>query len=100
MNSAYNTIQRAFLAKFLPALPRAALENAIRNVGIERVRPTTREIDSSISIENNNLRIGTTASPLYRTDAVTKVPDILFYDVPQHVRLLEHLLQVNYFKKL
>lgn len=97
MNSAYNTIQRAFLAKFLPALPRAALENAIRNVGINRVSPRTGDKESSISINNNDLRIGTTTTPLYNTDAVTKVPDILFYDVPQHVRLLEHLLQVNFF---
>ncbi|KAJ6647144.1 von Willebrand factor A domain-containing protein 8 [Pseudolycoriella hygida] len=93
LNSACNTIQRAFLAKFLPALPRAALESSLRNVGIERVRPTNRNLESSISILDNNLRIGTTSSPLYKTDAVTKVPDILFYDVPQHVRLLEHLLQ-------
>lgn len=79
----------------MPALPRAALENAIQNVGIQQVSPKDHKIESSIEIINNSLRIGTTTSKLYNTDAVTKVPDILFYDVPQHIRLLEHLLQVR-----
>lgn len=42
---------------------------------------------------NNELKIGQTIAPLYKTDAITKIPDILFYDVPQHIELLEHLLQ-------
>lgn len=39
------------------------------------------------------LSIGKTKTPLYKTDAHTKVPNILFYDVPQHTELLEWLLQ-------
>lgn len=39
------------------------------------------------------MEIGNTKIPLYETEAKTKVPDILFYDVPQHVALLEWLLQ-------
>lgn len=89
---AYETVQQAFLAKFLPSLPRAALENAIENVSISRPKnsanPTT-----SIQVENGILKIGSTSTKRYETNALTKVPDIVFFDVPQHVQLLEYLLQ-------
>lgn len=39
------------------------------------------------------MRIGDTVVERYRTAAHSKVPDILFYDVPEHVALLERLLQ-------
>lgn len=94
LNSAYNTVQRAFLAKFLPNLPRAALENAIQNAKIRAPSSETPRA-TKILVENGTLTIGTTQTPVYVTEAVTKVPDILFYDVPQHVLLLEHLLQVD-----
>lgn len=89
---AYDTIQRTFLAKFLPALPRAVLENAIKNVSIfpssdnEFAKP-------KIEVKDNVLTIGNTKTKLFETNALSKVPDILFYDVPQHVELLERLLQ-------
>lgn len=46
-----------------------------------------------INVSNNTLTIGDTSAPLYSTSAVSKVPDIVFYDVPQHVQVLENLLQ-------
>lgn len=89
---AYDTVQRTFLAKFLPALPRAALDNAIQNVDIPatnyRKQPNTK-----IEVNDNSLTIGTTSAKMYETTELSKVPDILFYDVPQHVELLERLLQ-------
>lgn len=93
INSSYTTIQRTFLARFLPSLPRAALENALINVDI---RPVAREkhITTAITMQDGLLKIGNTSTDLYKTEAVTKVPDITFYDVPQHLRLMEHLLQV------
>lgn len=95
LNSAYETVQRTFLAKFLPALPRAALENAIKNV---KIQPISEQLtNTSVRIDNGELTIGSTKTPLYKTDALTKVPDIQFFDVPQHIRLLEHLLQVTLF---
>lgn len=95
LNSAYETVQRTFLAKFLPSLPRAALENAIRNVKIQPIDENSAHTDTQVKIANGQLSIGSTTTPLYETDALTKVPDIQFFDVPQHIRLLEHLLQVS-----
>lgn len=93
-DSPYDTIQRTFLAKFLPSLPRAALNNAIKNVSID---PNSRNLSKSspiqIQITDKLLTIGSTLTKLYKTNALAKVPDILFYDVPQHIQLLEYLLQ-------
>ncbi|XP_028163508.1 von Willebrand factor A domain-containing protein 8 [Ostrinia furnacalis] len=97
--SAYETVQRTFLAKFLPNLARKALDSASVRIGIE---PSARfgifssnpkEKKVQCSVKNGVLTIGDTKTEIFKTDALTKVPDILFYDVPQHVKLLEWLLQ-------
>lgn len=83
---AYETVQQTFLAKFLPSLPRAALENAIENVSITRPK-SSKTPTTTIQVENDTLKIGSTSTKRYQTDALTKVPDIVFYDVPQHVQV-------------
>lgn len=52
-------------------------------------------VDPNVScdVTENTVRIGKTTTERYETKALTKVPDILFYDVPQHIALLERLLQ-------
>ncbi|KAL4703226.1 hypothetical protein ACJJTC_012985 [Scirpophaga incertulas] len=98
-DSAYETIQRTFLAKFLPNLARRALDSASEK---HNITPPNRfgvfgnnpqETKISCSVHDGVLKIGDTSTKVYATTALTKVPDILFYDVPQHVRLLEWLLQ-------
>lgn len=91
-NGAYDTIQQTFLAKFLPSLPRTALENAIEKVSIKKPRNLAAP-KTKIQIENGNLTIGKTSTKRYETNALTKVPDIVFFDVPQHIQLMEKLLQ-------
>uniref|UniRef100_A0A6B2E9N1 von Willebrand factor A domain-containing protein 8 n=1 Tax=Phlebotomus kandelakii TaxID=1109342 RepID=A0A6B2E9N1_9DIPT len=93
LNSAYETIQRTFLAKFLPALPRATLENVLERFKIHPRMNVESGLESGIKVGDGRVKIGKTDTEIYRTEAVTKVPDILFYDVPQHVVLMEHLLQ-------
>ncbi|KAH9643451.1 hypothetical protein HF086_002570 [Spodoptera exigua] len=98
-DSAYETVQRTFLAKFLPNLARRALDGASQKLGIDPPRRfgvfgnNPSETKVKCSVANNVLTIGNTSTEIYKTDALTKVPDILFYDVPQHMRLLEWLLQ-------
>ncbi|KPI95707.1 Uncharacterized protein KIAA0564-like [Papilio xuthus] len=97
IDSAYETVQRTFLAKFLPNLARRALDGASQKIGIDR--PTrfglfgNNEKKLPCNIRNGVLTIGNTSTQIFKTDALTKVPDILFYDVPQHIKLLEWLLQ-------
>lgn len=90
--NAYEMVQQTFLAKFLPSLPRAALESAIENVSLSRSK-SIKSQSPSINVENDTLTIGSTSTIQYQTKALTKVPDIVFYDVPQHIQLLEKLLQ-------
>ncbi|XP_013145286.1 PREDICTED: von Willebrand factor A domain-containing protein 8 [Papilio polytes] len=96
-DSAYETVQRTFLAKFLPNLARRALDGASQKIGIDR--PTrfglfnNNEKKLPCNVQNGVLTIGNTTTEVFKTDALTKVPDILFYDVPQHIKLLEWLLQ-------
>ncbi|CAG9561698.1 unnamed protein product [Danaus chrysippus] len=96
-DSAYETVQRTFLAKFLPSLARRALDGASQKIGIDvpkKIGIFNREPKKiKCSVTNGVLTIGDTSSNIFKTDALTKVPDILFYDVPQHIRLLEWLLQ-------
>ncbi|KAJ0176447.1 hypothetical protein K1T71_007626 [Dendrolimus kikuchii] len=97
-DSAYETVQRTFLAKFLPNLARRALNGANQKLGIDQPRKFglfggNKEEKVSCSVKNNILTIGNTSTEIFKTDSLTKVPDILFYDVPQHMRLLEWLLQ-------
>ncbi|XP_072949521.1 von Willebrand factor A domain-containing protein 8 [Epargyreus clarus] len=97
-DSAYETVQRTFLAKFLPNLARKALDGASQKIGIEPPtrfgifgKRSTKKVNCSV--KNGVLTIGNTSAEIFKTDALTKVPDILFYDVPQHIELLEWLLQ-------
>lgn len=88
----YEIVQNTFLAKFMPALPKTALEKAIEKAGIQR--PSIMNMAKKhISTEGGILKIGTTEMKIESTDAESKVPDTLFYDVPQHISLLERLLQ-------
>ncbi|XP_034832345.1 von Willebrand factor A domain-containing protein 8 [Maniola hyperantus] len=97
IDSPYETVQRTFLAKFLPNLARRALDSASQKIGIDP--PTRSGIFNrdpkkvKCTVKNGVLTIGNTSTEIFKTDALTKVPDILFYDVPQHMRLLEWLLQ-------
>lgn len=88
----YEIVQNTFLAKFMPALPKAALEKAIESAGIQR--PNIMKMSKKyISMEGDLLRIGNTDMKIESTNDGSKVPNTLFYDVPQHIALLERLLQ-------
>lgn len=91
-DDAYETVQKAFLAKFLPSLPRAALDGSLKRANISPTKSKSKA-NYAIKSDGKTLKIGNTETSVYKTEAVTKVPDILFYDVPQHVILLENLIQ-------
>lgn len=91
-DDAYNAVQRACLARFLPAIAKEALEESCRRLDIV---PPKSAADTVIeySVTEDSVRIGDTVVDRYRTAVPSKVPDIVFYDVPEHVALLERLLQ-------
>ncbi|PSN51375.1 von Willebrand factor A domain-containing protein 8, partial [Blattella germanica] len=86
-------IQRACLARFLPTLARQALDKVLSDADISTI-PQSSEPNSKVcEVQGNSVRIGNTVAPRYQTAASSKVPDVLFFDVPQHILVLEWLLQ-------
>ncbi|XP_044016608.1 von Willebrand factor A domain-containing protein 8 isoform X2 [Aphidius gifuensis] len=91
-DDAYDAVNRAVLARFLPAVPKQALEDCMKQLGINPME--NKDIDTiKCSVDDTSVTIGKTSVDLYKTTALTKVPHILFYDVPQHLVLLERLMQ-------
>ncbi|GFG34443.1 hypothetical protein Cfor_05032 [Coptotermes formosanus] len=86
-------IQRACLARFLPALAQQALDTVLSDAGIVTVAEATDPTLKVCEVQDNVVRIGNTTAARYETSASSKVPDVLFFDVPQHVSALELLLQ-------
>ncbi|CAG9772643.1 unnamed protein product [Ceutorhynchus assimilis] len=91
----YGILEETFMIKFLPSITRKSLEKLISNVGIIPPNSTIDHGEENIRLEvkNNVLTIGNTSVPVYQTSNLTKVPKVLFYDIPQHVKLMESLLQ-------
>ncbi|XP_014486715.1 PREDICTED: von Willebrand factor A domain-containing protein 8 [Dinoponera quadriceps] len=90
-DDAYDAVQRACLARFLPTIAKQALEDCCRRLGIVPAAAASADLECAVTWDT--VKIGDTVVDRYRTEALSKVPDILFYDVPEHVALLERLLQ-------
>ncbi|XP_074033568.1 von Willebrand factor A domain-containing protein c12.2 isoform X2 [Leptinotarsa decemlineata] len=88
----YGTLEETFMIKFLPSLTRQVLEKTLEKV---KITPSENNDKNPVQseIKDGILTIGSIAVPVYKTKDLTKVPDILFYDVPQHLKLMEKLLQ-------
>lgn len=91
-DDAYSAVQRSCLARFLPTIAKQALDDCCNGVNIVATK-NTMDQNIKCQINGNTVQIGNTVTKRYNTTALTKVPDVLFYDVPQHVALLENLLQ-------
>ncbi|KAK6644124.1 hypothetical protein RUM43_000391 [Polyplax serrata] len=91
-DSVYESIQKACLARFLPPITKEAFDNSLKKQGIEPDSPTSLE-SITCQVTDETVKIGNTEAKRYVTKAKSKVPDILFYDIPQHLALLEWLIQ-------
>ncbi|CAD5122119.1 DgyrCDS10568 [Dimorphilus gyrociliatus] len=96
-DNVYDVVQKACLAKFLPRLTRTALEEELERMNIAKKQVITgvENIENSITcgIKNGVLRIGNTTVDINQTDAKMKVPDVLFYENPQHLMVMEDMLK-------
>ncbi|KAJ3641597.1 hypothetical protein Zmor_028097 [Zophobas morio] len=81
------------MVQFFPTLPRQALERTIHRFGIVPEKSSDDTAPISCGIKNNILTIGQSSVPLYQNKHLTKVPNILFYNIPQHLHLMEAMLQ-------
>lgn len=67
----------------MPALARQALDNALSEEGFSEMNNQPCDELLTCLVDGETLKIGNTVTTRYKTDNKTKVPDILFYDVPQ-----------------
>ncbi|KAK2575217.1 hypothetical protein KPH14_002679 [Odynerus spinipes] len=92
-DDAYTAVHRACLARFLPAVAKQALDDCLKRLNITPVVKDAAISNIDYEVTEKSVRIGNTIVDRYDTTSHSKVPDILFYDVPQHLALLESLLQ-------
>jgi len=73
--------------RFLPTLAQQALDTVLSNAGINTVAEPSHPTLKVCEVKGNKLRIGNTTAARYETATSSKVPDVLFFDVPQ-VRMI------------
>ncbi|XP_041662632.1 von Willebrand factor A domain-containing protein 8 isoform X2 [Cheilinus undulatus] len=89
-----HAVNKACLSRFLPSLARASLEKSLANCSIQDTPdPSEHTRDLSCSIKDGMLTIGKVSAPVYNPNEKMKVPDVLFYDNPQHMMVMEDMLK-------
>ncbi len=93
--SAHGAITKACLARFLPSLPKEALEKTMADMGMHKSEAEKKgsQEDFVCSIEKGILTIGKTSAPIYSPDVRSKIPETLFYETWQNVASMEAMLQ-------
>uniref|UniRef100_A0A669BIT7 von Willebrand factor A domain-containing protein 8 n=1 Tax=Oreochromis niloticus TaxID=8128 RepID=A0A669BIT7_ORENI len=92
-----HAVNKACLSRFLPSLARASLQKNLMNSLV-----SLNEEDhvygphcciSTGMVKDGVLTIGSVSAPIYNADQKMKVPDVLFYDNPQHMMVMEDMLK-------
>uniref|UniRef100_A0A665V7K3 von Willebrand factor A domain-containing protein 8 n=1 Tax=Echeneis naucrates TaxID=173247 RepID=A0A665V7K3_ECHNA len=93
--SVAHAVNKACLSRFLPSLARACLEKSLSNCSIQEApEPTENTQDYSCKVHTDGvLTIGSVSAPVYNPSEKMKVPDVLFYDNPQHMMVMENMLK-------
>ncbi|XP_027851720.2 von Willebrand factor A domain-containing protein 8 [Aphis gossypii] len=89
----YSIVNKACLSQFLPQLTKQMLEKTLYSCSIQPIFENVQDSSINCKYDNDNLTIGNTTIARYKTNASSKVPNILFYDLPQHLKQLEIMLQ-------
>lgn len=89
-----HAVNKACLSRFLPSLARASLQKSLDNSSIEN-RPESNDESHNYPcmVKDGVLTIGSVSAPVYCPDMKMKVPDVLFYDNPQHMKVMEDMLK-------
>lgn len=89
-----HAVNKACLSRFLPSLARASLEKSLSNCSIQDTPdPNEQTRDFSCVVKDGVLTIGKVSAPVYNANEKMKVPDVLFYDNPQHMMVMEDMLK-------
>ncbi|KAK2840347.1 hypothetical protein Q5P01_014087 [Channa striata] len=89
-----HAVNKACLSRFLPSLARASLEKSLANCHIQDPpEPAGHTHDYTCSVTDGVLTIGSVSAPIYHPNEKMKVPDVLFYDNPQHMMVMEDMMK-------
>nr|XP_046259782.1 von Willebrand factor A domain-containing protein 8 [Scatophagus argus] len=88
-----HAVNKACLSRFLPSLARASLEKSLANSSIQDASYPADTRDFSCMVKDGVLTIGNVSAPVYNPNDKIKVPDVLFYDNPQHMMVMEDMLK-------
>ncbi|XP_041857473.1 von Willebrand factor A domain-containing protein 8 [Melanotaenia boesemani] len=89
-----HAVNKACLSRFLPSLARASLEKSLSNCSIQDTPdPAEHTRDNRCVVKDGVLTIGSVSAPVYNSNQKIKVPDVLFYDNPQHMMVMEDMLK-------
>ncbi|XP_071782446.1 von Willebrand factor A domain-containing protein 8 [Centroberyx gerrardi] len=89
-----HAVNKACLSRFLPSLARASLQKNLANCSIQDTAdPAEHTRDHSCTVKDGMLTIGSVSAPIYSADEKMKIPDVLFYDNPQHMMVMEDMLK-------
>lgn len=69
--------------RFLPQLTKQMLEKTLYSCSIQPISTDINDSSIECKYDSGNLTIGSTTVPRYNTEASSKVPNVLFYDLPQ-----------------
>uniref|UniRef100_A0A8D3E6L1 von Willebrand factor A domain-containing protein 8 n=1 Tax=Scophthalmus maximus TaxID=52904 RepID=A0A8D3E6L1_SCOMX len=91
-----HAVNKACLSRFLPSLARASLEKSLSSCSVQDAAATFSTLPPRVSsgtIHDGVLTIGSVSAPVFNTKEKMKVPDVLFYDNPQHMKVMEDMLK-------
>ncbi|CAK6967706.1 von Willebrand factor A domain-containing protein 8 [Scomber scombrus] len=88
-----HAVNKACLSRFLPSLARASLQKSLANCSIQETPDPEHNQDHSCVVKDGVLTIGSVSAPIYNPNEKMKVPDVLFYDNPQHMMVMEDMLK-------
>ncbi|XP_070538007.1 von Willebrand factor A domain-containing protein 8-like [Ptychodera flava] len=93
----HDAINKACLSRFLPKLAKQSLEKSLEDANIKPFKPELQpmEIEKAVTceIKEGVLRIGKTQVLVYNPENKMMVPDVLFYENPQHLSIMEDMLK-------
>lgn len=92
LNDVYGILEELFMINFLPSLTKTALLNTMKKIGI-KAPIKSEHIPINYEIRDNILTIGQTTMEISNPENLSKVPQIRFHDLPQHLRLMERFMQ-------
>lgn len=91
--SVARSVNKACLSRFLPSLAGASLAKSLADCSIHDSPDPAEPRDLSCTVKDGVLKIGSVSAPVYNPSDKIKVPDVLFYENPQHMMVMEDMLK-------